>query len=75
MRAMFDGFISLVAAVLTACIGFVPAWFAHVAIGNGQGPLEVYVAIAALVIVTGVMVLAFLRKAGAGISPLRERKR
>ena len=33
MRRLFDGFQSLIAAVVAAGVGFVPAWFAHLAIG------------------------------------------
>ena len=75
MRSLFDGFLSLIAAVLTAAVGAVPAWYAHVAAGNGLAPVWTYAAIVGLIFVTGLMVLAFLRKAGQGIAPLRERRR
>ncbi|MDU8929039.1 hypothetical protein RXV86_16720 [Alisedimentitalea sp. MJ-SS2] len=75
MRRLFDGFQSLIAAVITAGVGFVPAWYAHQAIAADLGPVWVYASVAALIVVSGIMVLAFLRKAGQGIGPLRERRR
>ena len=75
MRRLFDGFQSLIAAVVAAGVGFVPAWFAHLAIGADLVPVWGYASVVALIIVTGIMVLAFLRKAGQGIGPLRERRR
>lgn len=75
MRRILDGTQSLVAAVITAAVGFVPAWFAHLALSADLAPAWGYGSVAALVIVTGIMVLAFLRKAGQGIAPLRERRR
>jgi len=75
LRNIFDGMLSLIAAVLAAAIVLFPAWSAHMAIDSGLAPQWVYVMIAGLVFVGGVMVLAFLRKAKDGVSPLRERKR
>ena len=75
MRRLIDGFQSLIAAVIAAGVGFVPAWYAHLALGADLGPIWVYGFIAGLVVLTGIMVLAFLRKAGQGIGPLRERRR
>ena len=72
---MIDGLQSLVAAVLAAAVGLVPAWFAHLAISGEQAPTWGYATIALLVMFTGMMVFSFLRKAGSGIGPLRERRR
>lgn len=75
MRRLFDGFASLLAAIITGIVGFGPAWFAHLAIDAGVAPAWGYVVIAGLVIITGIMVMAFLRKTFDGIAPLRERRR
>ena len=75
MRRLFDGFQSLIAAVITAGVGFVPAWFAHLAISAELAPVWGYASVAALIVVAGILMLAFLRKAGQGIGPLRERRR
>ena len=75
MKAMLDGFQSLVAAIVFAGVGLVPAWFAHLAIAGSLAPAWGYAAIALLVLFTGMMVFSFLRKAGSGIGPLRERRR
>lgn len=75
MTAFVDGIQSLCAALLTVFVGLVPAWFAHVAIDGGLAPSWGYAPLALLVVVTGMMGFSFLRKAGAGIGPLRERRR
>jgi hypothetical protein len=66
---------SVVAAALTALITFLPAWYAHVSVNAGLAPVWLYASIAGLVGVGGLMVLAFLRKAKDGVSPLRDRRR
>ena len=75
LRNTLDGFLSLVAAVFTAGVALVPAWYAHLAIGAGLAPSWAYASVAALVVVGGIMILAFLRKAAGGVSPLRDRRR
>lgn len=75
MRRIFDGFQSLIAAVLTAAFGFVPAWYAHLAISAELASAWGYVAVLGLMAVSGIMVTAFLRKAQSGVGPLRERRR
>ena len=52
MRRIFDGFQSLIAAVIAAGVGFVPAWFAHLAIGADLAPVWGYGSVAALIVVT-----------------------
>lgn len=75
IRHIWDGFLSLIAALLAAAVTLTPAWAAHLAIGAGLVPAWVYAALAGLVAVGAIMVLAFLRKMRAGVSPLRERPR
>ena len=75
MIRLWDGFLSVVAALLTAGIIGVPVWGSAMAVRAelipvwGWGPL-VLLGAAGLV-----MVLSFLRKAGRGVHPLRERRR
>jgi hypothetical protein len=75
MRNLWDGTLSLVAAVGTVVIVGVPLWCAHLAISYGIADQWAYVPMAALLVVGGIMVMAFLRKAAGGVAPLRERKR
>lgn len=75
MRALWDGLLSLIAAILTAAVTLVPAYYAWMSIDAGFAPQWVWVNIVGLVFVAGVMILAFLRKAKGGISPLRDRRR
>ena len=101
MIRLWDGFLSVIAALLTAGIIGVPVWGSAMAVRAelipvwGWGPL-VLLAAAGLVMATApnrstvmvrmepqtacraaglVMVLSFLRKAGRGVHPLRERRR
>ena len=75
MRAIWDGLMSVVAAVLTAAICFLPAWFTHLAVDGGLAPVWAYAPAAGLVAVGALMVAAFLRKAQKGVAALRERRR
>ena len=75
VRNIWDGFLSLIAAVLSVIVTLIPAWYAHMAIDSGLAPQWIYIAIAGLVFVGCVMCFAFLRKTKDGVSPLRERKR
>ncbi len=75
IRRIWDGFLSLIAAALAAGVSMVPAWYSYQAINTGIAPVWVWASIAGLVAVGGIMILAFLRKAGNGIGPLRERRR
>ena len=75
MIRVWDGLLSFVAAALTGAIVGVPVWGAAQAVRAellpawGWGPL-VLLGAAGLV-----MVISFLRKAGRGVHPLRERRR
>ncbi len=75
MRRIWDGFLSLIAAIATVAICGVPAWFTYKAIDAGLAPVWVWAAVAALAGVGVIMTLAFLRKAASGVSPSRERPR
>ena len=75
MRNLWDGFLSLCAAVLTAAVTGFPAWGAFLAIRAELVPMWAYVPLAGLVVVGVIMILAFLRKASKGVSPGRERPR
>lgn len=75
MRALWDGFLSFIAAILTAAVTLIPAYYAWMSVDAGFAPQWVWANIAGLVFVAGVMIFAFLRKAKDGISPLRDRRR
>ncbi|MGB5558120.1 MAG: hypothetical protein WBN04_08910 [Paracoccaceae bacterium] len=75
MRAIWDGFLSLIAAILTAAVTLIPAYYAWMSVDAGFAPQWVWANIAGLVFVAGVMIFAFLRKAKDGVSPLRDRRR
>ena len=75
MIRIWDGFLSLLAALLTGTIIGVPLWGTYLAIRNGLVPGWVWVPLVLLALVGLVMVFAFLRKAGRGVHPMRERRR
>lgn len=75
LRHIWDSLLSVIAAILTAAIAFLPAWFSHMAIDSGLAPMWIYLPIAGLIFTGCVVTFAFLRKAKDGVSPFRERKR
>ena len=75
MIRIWDGFLSLLAALVTGTIIGVPLWGTYLAIQNGLVPGWVWVPLVLLALVGLVMVFAFLRKAGRGVHPMRERRR
>ncbi len=75
MRALWDGFLSFIAAIVTAAFTLIPAYYAWMSIDAGFAPQWVWANIAGLVFVSGVMIFAFLRKARDGVSPLRDKRR
>lgn len=75
LRNIWDGALSLGAALGTVVVVGVPLWCAHLAILYGIASNWAYAPMAALLVVGGIMVLAFLRKAAGGVAPLRERRR
>lgn len=75
MIRLWDGFLSLLAALITAGIVGVPLWGTYLAIQNGLLPGWGWVSLVLLGLVGLVMLLAFLRKASRGVHPMRERRR
>ncbi|MGI9389777.1 MAG: hypothetical protein ACR2O1_06950 [Boseongicola sp.] len=75
MIRIWDGFLSILAAIVTAIVVGIPIWGSFKAVQAELIPVWAWVAIAALGFVGVVMVGAFLRKAGRGVHPLRERRR
>jgi hypothetical protein len=72
---LWDSFLSVLAAVVTVVIVGVPLWGAYHAVDLGRIPPWAWAPMVGLGIVGLIMVGAFLRKAGRGIHPLRERRR
>ena len=75
MIRLWDGFLSLLGAVLTAGAVGVPLWAAFRAVQAGLAPVWVWAPMVGLGFVGLVMTGAFLRKAAQGIHPLRDRRR
>ena len=74
-KNIWDGILSLLAALTTLAVFGLPVWATHQAITYGLAPAWVYIAVVGLVFVGGNLAIAFLRKARDGVAPLRERKR
>ena len=75
MIRIWDGFLSLLAAITTAGIVGVPIWGAVQALNAGFLPGWAWVFVVLLGFVGVVMAIAFLRKTARGVHPLRERRR
>ncbi len=75
MIRVWDGFLSGLCALITLGIIGVPIWGAVQAVRAGLVPGWSWAAIVALGLVGAVMLYAFLRKAGRGVHPLRDRRR
>lgn len=75
MRAVWDGFLSLLAAAATLGLIAVPLWAAWHAVDVALVPVWVYAPMAGLGFVGAIMAWAFLRKAAGGIAPLGNRRR
>lgn len=75
MIRLWDGFLSVFAAVLTGAIIGVPAWGAVRALQTDLIPVWGWAPLVLLGAAGVVMVLSFLRKASRGVHPLRERRR
>ncbi len=73
-RNIWNGLLSLCAAVASFVIFSVPIWATHQAITYGIVPVWTYAALAGLVYIGGNLTIAFLRKALDGVAPLRNRK-
>ncbi|MGJ8625451.1 MAG: hypothetical protein ACSHXB_00715 [Sulfitobacter sp.] len=74
-RNIWDGLLSLSAAILSSVIFAVPIWATHQAITYGIVPIWAYAALVGLVYIGGNLTIAFLRKALDGVAPLKDRKR
>lgn len=75
MIRFWDGFLSALGAVVTLFLIGVPVWGTVLALRAGIMPVWAWAAVVGLGFVGLVMVGAFLRKAGRGIHPLRDRRR
>jgi len=75
MIRIWDGFLSLLTALVTAFVTGVPVWGTFRAIQNDLLPVWAWGALAALGFVGILMVLSFLRKTMRGVHPMRERRR
>lgn len=75
MIRLWDGFLSMIAAALTAFIVGVPVWGAVQAVRTDLLPVWGWAPLGLLGAAGLVMVLSFLRKAGRGVHPLRDRRR
>ena len=75
MIRIWDGFLSVLAAALTAALIGVPVWGAARALRADLLPAWGWAPLMLLGAAGAVMVLSFLRKAGRGVHPLRERRR
>ncbi|MEM9426545.1 MAG: hypothetical protein AAGA06_07565 [Pseudomonadota bacterium] len=75
MIRVWDGFLSFLAAVVTGAIVGVPVWGAGRAVQAGLLPTWGWGPLVLLGAAGLVMILSFLRKAGRGVHPLRERRR
>lgn len=72
---LWDGFLSLLAAIATIALCGVPVWFTYKAIDTGLAPTWVWGPVIGLGFVGLIMIFAFLRKAVGGIAPSRDRRR
>ena len=72
-KNIWDGVLSLGAALVTLAIFGRPIWATHQAITYGIVPAWIYVALVGLVYIGGNLTVAFLRKALDGVSPPRDR--
>ncbi|NND21068.1 MAG: hypothetical protein HKO14_03180 [Silicimonas sp.] len=75
MIRVWDGFLSLLAAIATLCIIGIPTWGAALAIRDGLMSLWAWAPLLLLAAAGAVMALSFLRKAGCGVHPLRKKRR
>ena len=55
MARVWDGFLSLLAAVATLAVGLIPAWFAHLAVSAGLAPVWGYAFIVLLAFMAGLV--------------------
>ena len=72
---IWDGLLSLIAALAILVIALIPAWYAHVAIAAGLAPALAYIAIALLAFGAALVAFDFFKKASNGVAPTRTRRR
>ena len=75
MIRLWDGFLSGVSALVTLIVVGTPLWAASRALRVDLVPWWVWIPVVLLGVVGLVMIAAFLRKAGRGVHPLRDRRR
>ena len=75
MIRLWDGFLSLLAAAVTLAVTGVPSWAAFLALRAEMVDWWAWPPLVALALIGAVITLSFLRKAGRGVHPLRERRR
>lgn len=75
MKHIWDGFLSVLAAIATAVITGGPSWFTYQAVEAGIAPQWALGFVFVLGGMGVILTIAFLRKAKGGISPTRDRKR
>ncbi len=75
MIRIWDGFLSGLSAVITLAVIGLPLWAAFRAVQGGLVPTWIWAPMVVLGLIGLVMLLAFLRKAGRGVHPLRDRRR
>lgn len=75
MIRVWDGFLSGLAALVTAMVIGVPLWGTFRAVRADLVPVWVWGPLVCLAFVGVVMVGSFLRKAGRGVHPMRDRRR
>ncbi len=74
-RNIWDGLLSLAAALVTLAVFTTPVWATHLAISANVVPAWTYAALVGLIYIGGNLAIAFLRKALDGVAPLRDRRR
>ena len=75
MIRIWDGFLSLLSAIATAIIVFVPTWGAFLAIQAEMLPIWAWGPLALHFVIGGLMVVAFLRKVINGLHPMHDEPR
>lgn len=75
MIRIWDGALSVVAALVTLVVTGIPTWGAFLAVRADMIGWWAWPPIVGLGIIGAVITLSFFRKAGRGVHPLRERRR
>ncbi len=75
MIRVWDGFLSGLCAAITGAVIGLPLWAAFQAVQSGMVAVWFWVPMTGLGLIGLVMLFAFLRKAGRGVHPLRDRRR